>query len=120
MWLGEVAAAGLGLHWEDLNILEMSPMEACLVGGALAFAMAEVGAGGRPKAAQSCATRWLRKERCTPREKGYTGKEERLIKLNLVVTISVVGEGKGGRGGEEDKEQGDIGGRDGMAGERGR
>jgi len=71
VWLhpGEVAA-GLGSLWEVLNILEMSPVEAHLTGGLLALAMAPVGAGGKPKAAQSCTTRQLRKEMCVPREKG--------------------------------------------------
>jgi len=71
VWLhpGEVAA-GLGSLWEVLNILEMSLVEARLVRGVLAFAMVPVGAGGKPKAAQSCTTGRLRKEMCALREKG--------------------------------------------------
>jgi len=97
VWLcpGEVAV-GLGSLWEVLNILEMSPAEACLAGGALAFAMAVVGAGGEHKAAQSCATGQLRKGLCVPSKKKKSGKEGRLIKLNLILTVSVMGEGKGG------------------------
>ena len=71
VWLhpGEVAA-GLGSLQEVLNILKMSPVEAHLIGGVLAFAMAPVGAGGKPKAAQSCTNGQLRKEMCVSREKG--------------------------------------------------
>ena len=62
---GEEAAAGegatLGSPWEVLSILEMSLVEANLARGVLACARMPIGAGGNPKAAKGCTTRWLKK-----------------------------------------------------------
>jgi len=57
VWLHpEEVVVALGSPQEVLNILEMLPVEAHLTGGVLAFAMAPIGAGSKPKAAKRCAT----------------------------------------------------------------
>jgi len=84
VWLhpGEVAA-GLELPWEVLNILAMSPVEECLVGGVLAFTMVPVGAGGRPKAAKRCTTGQLKKK-CVCRGRiVIQERRKQLININL-------------------------------------
>jgi len=85
VWLhpGEVAA-GLELPWEVLNILVMSPVEAHLARGVLAFTMVQLGLGAGPRQPKGAPPGDLKG--CAPEGNRLKRKRGKIdgIKLNLI------------------------------------